>query len=48
MHELPELPNGFYYLDFISVNDSFVISWEEIDFFNVGASGILIIYNQIL
>ncbi len=48
VHELPGLPNNFYYLDFISVNTSFIVSWEEIDFFNVGASGILIIYNQIL
>jgi len=46
-YALPELPEDFFYMDFIAANGYFIISWEEIDFFNVGASGILIIDNQI-
>jgi hypothetical protein len=40
---LPELPSGYNYVEFSVLNDFMVLSWEEIDFFNVGSSGILVI-----
>ena len=39
---LPRLPSGFQYTD-ISVSDGWLIAaWEEIDFYRVGAAGLLV------
>lgn len=42
-YELPELPLGIKFMEFIAADNLIAVSWEEIDFFNVGNSGIIIL-----
>jgi len=39
---LPPLPEGFHYTDIVKASDSFVVSWEEASFTDVGRAGILV------
>jgi hypothetical protein len=38
---LPPMPAGFTYTDFVVVKGGLILAWEESDFTDVGAAGLL-------
>lgn len=40
---LPKLPENFSYTDFVVINNTLYVAWEESDFFQIARSGFLIV-----